>query len=75
MCAILSALDVFPHHVVLQSKGLVLLGVMVEGAEPLQEAVRQRMVEERAINRCGRLWGRNVGGNVGTKWRVSIWRE
>ena len=36
---------------VIQCKGLVLLGVMVEGEEPLQEAVRQRMVEERAVSR------------------------
>ena len=49
--SILAALDAFTHRAVIQCKGMVLLGVMVEGIDPLQEAVRQIMVEERAVDR------------------------
>ena len=49
--AVMRALSGFPQDVVLQTKALMLLGVMVEGEDALQEAVRQRLLEEGVIPR------------------------
>lgn len=49
--AVMRALSRFPQDAVLQTKALVLLGVMVEGEDVLQEAVRQRLLEEGVIPR------------------------
>ncbi|GAX80597.1 hypothetical protein CEUSTIGMA_g8033.t1, partial [Chlamydomonas eustigma] len=49
--AVLHTLCTFQEHPAIQCKGLVLLGVMLEGADPLQEAVRQRMVELGVVSR------------------------
>ncbi len=47
----LRAMSAFPVDPALQTKGLVLLGVLVEGMEPLQEAIRQRLLEEGVVQR------------------------
>ncbi len=44
-----------PEEAALQTKGLVLLGVLVEGSQPLHEAVRQRLLEEGVVDRVGTI--------------------
>jgi hypothetical protein len=66
---IVIALDLHPGEVDIQTKGLVLLGVLIQVG--LSSAVRFWGVRG-ARGRGSRVWGSGSGGGVG--WRKACWR-